>query len=96
MNLPTATAEILRILSDDEWHSMYEPHAKYRLSPLEIYASVTTLIQLKLVERRENEIRLVVNMEPRNLSIMNRLLKTRRPVALGVYDRTLTKGKISV
>jgi hypothetical protein len=85
MNLDTAVSEILRTIFDRAWHPIYEMHTKFRLSSFEIYESVVVLEELGIVERRDMDIRLSVNLNDRHLSIMNKLSKTYRPEKLNVY-----------
>ncbi|MCA8305191.1 hypothetical protein LGN24_27270 [Burkholderia seminalis] len=97
MDYDTAISEILRTISDREWHAAYEFHVKYNLSALEIYNSILALGNMGLIERQGTEIRIREDLDERGLSIMNRLSKTSRPRRLYKYTpRPLTSKKNGV
>lgn len=85
MNYETPISEILRILLDRNWHSLYEIHVRFRLSPIEIYEAVIVLQRIGIIEWTNTNIRIKENLNEKKLSIMNRLSKTTRPSKLNTY-----------
>jgi hypothetical protein len=86
MSYRTAISELLKIIDDKGWHSLYEAHTRFRLSPIEIYEAVITLQKIGIVERRDTTFRIQEDLDERKLSIMNRLYKSPRPSQLNNYD----------
>gem|GEM_PF-5086697 len=83
-----AASELLRTIFDRQWHELYEVHARYRLSPIEIYEAVTLLQRMGIIEQRGTQIRICEDLDEQRLSIMNRLSKTSRPAQLDSYVAT--------
>jgi len=54
----TALTEILRHLSDGDWHSIFSIHERFRLSPLMILECLEFLEEHSSVEIRERKLRL--------------------------------------
>lgn len=85
MNLETPISELLRVICDREWHDIYELHERFKLSSVEIYASMSILKLIGIIEQKETNIRLKELLNDKELSIMNRLSKTYRPSVLKTY-----------
>ncbi|MGB6241743.1 MAG: hypothetical protein WBF69_04600 [Castellaniella sp.] len=86
MKYRTAISELLKIIDDRQWHSLYEAHSRFRLSPIEIYEAVIALQKIGIVERQDTKYRIQENLDEKKLSIMNQLYKSTRPSQLKNYN----------
>lgn len=82
MKTRTAIVELLRVVNNRKWHSLYEAHLTFHLSPIEIFDAVTALQEMGIVERCGIEFRIRENLDEYRLSVMNRLYKSRAPQEL--------------
>jgi len=86
--LKTPIAEILKLLLDRDWHEVYDAHCKYRLSAIEIYGSLNRLTTLGLIEVQDARMRISPSLDEVGASLINRMLKTSRPVKLREFVKT--------
>jgi len=87
-NIGTALREFIEIIKDREWHDLYEFHDAFRLSAAEIFSATAELLRFEIIIKSGHRIRLSDNLQNKQLSIINRLQKTKRPKALDQYDRS--------
>ncbi|MDN2699153.1 hypothetical protein O0882_22820 [Janthinobacterium sp. SUN073] len=93
-NINTATREIVTTLQDRCWHEIYEFHEVFNLSPEEIYEVITLMLHENLIEKIGYRIRLKTSLNNIDLSRLNKMKKTKRPVILETYQpKHLTKVK---
>ncbi|HEP8344074.1 TPA: hypothetical protein VDT84_000489 [Pseudomonas aeruginosa] len=82
----TAIREFITLLSDFEWHDLYDLHAKYNLSPPVIFDAFSFPSQNGLILREGRSIKLSSSLTAEHFSLLNRLCKTKRPEELKEFS----------
>lgn len=77
-NFETSISEVLSVINDSNWHSLFSIHQRYGLNPVEIYEAVKFLEELGLVEIRGKEICLAKTIETDALARIRHLLLKRK------------------
>lgn len=80
-----ALKEFIDVISDRNWHEVYEIHQRYRLPPVLISMAIEELLRLKIIIKVGHRIRLVDNLTNEVMSKINRIQKTKRPSILREY-----------
>lgn len=88
-----AARELFVLLSDREWHDIYELHASYRVSPVVALDVVSLFLKNSLIVRERGRVKLSDGLDIRRLALLNFLCKTRRPDALDYFSPNRLTGR---
>lgn len=81
--------ELVRVVSDRQWHNIYELHDKYRVSPESAFKVVSLFLSMGILEKRGAMIRLSSDLSDAQMAALNSLCKTRRPKLPGRRGLTI-------
>lgn len=94
VNKKIAAREFIVLISDREWHELFELHDQYRISPSLILELLDLFSREELIVREGYKIRLAEKLSARQFSLLNWLQKTERPKALDVFfPRKISNAK---
>lgn len=86
-SLDTPIAEMLRLLLNRKWRELYDFHQIHRLSPIELFQALERLTSLGIVQIDGSRVRLMPTLDECQASLINKLMKTRRPAKLMQFTR---------
>lgn len=80
-----AAREFIVLISDREWHDVYELHQKFRMAPLFIIELLEFFCAQGVIIRDGRAVKLSESLSNDQIALLNTLQKTSRPEALRSY-----------
>lgn len=92
-NFSAIIREIIDHLKDGNWHTLYSLHYRFRLTPIEILRGIKFLNALKIIQRKDNEISLILeNMNDEVIKELSIILRKKFSIRAKDLNNTFSSN----